>query len=147
MGFTHTEQNQFNQPGGRGESARKLFSPLPAPQGVGGFKVPAAGTRGRTAGLGGGEVVVALKSKPLPAPAFAPGRRRLASQKVPRTPADPHTRPPCKLYGCASGGEGRAGAQVMVAGLRVRFQRREEVDKGDLTKPECVFIDASSTEI
>lgn len=35
----------------------------------------------------------------------------------------------------------------MVTGQRVRFQRREEVDKGDLTKHECVFIDASSVEI
>ena len=35
----------------------------------------------------------------------------------------------------------------MVTGQRVRFQRREEVDKGDLTKHEGVFTNASSTEI
>ncbi|CAI9166351.1 unnamed protein product [Rangifer tarandus platyrhynchus] len=41
--------------------------------------------------------VVALKTKPLAAPASALGGQRLASQKVPLTAADPHARPPRRL--------------------------------------------------
>lgn len=37
-------------------------------------------------------------------------------------------------------GWGQEGAQVTVTGQRVRFQPRKEVDKGDLTTHECVFI-------
>lgn len=80
---------------------------LPPSPGVGGCKVPAAGTRRRGAGLG--EAVVALKSEPLAAPAFALGRRRLASQKVPRTPADPRARPLCELYSVQTGVGGKKG--------------------------------------
>ena len=62
------------------------------------------------------------------------------SRRPPRAPSAP-------AFPRANGSRGRQGAQVMLPGQRVRFQRREEVDKGDLTKHECIFIDASSIRI
>lgn len=73
-------------------------------------------------GAGLWEAVVALKSEPLAARAWAPAWRLLASKKVPRTPADSRARPPREPY-CAHPGVGvrRGPGNVGAAGeVRVR---------------------------
>lgn len=88
-----------------------------------------------------------FKNQRLEAPSLGAGR---TAALLPEGSAD-FRRPPRALSApalpCANGGGRHERAQVMVTGQPARFQRREEVDKGDLTKHECVFIDASSTEI
>nr|CAI9694185.1 unnamed protein product [Rangifer tarandus platyrhynchus] len=71
--------------------------------------------------------VVALKTKPLAAPASALGGQRLASQKVPLTAADPHARPPRRLSRVQTGVGGRQGAQVMLPGQRETLRKAGKV--------------------
>lgn len=136
-GLAHTEQNQSNLPGGREESASKLFSLPPRSGGA----PRAGGDRGRTAGSGRSWSLSKPHLSPLQPPRRAGGRSP-AAQKVPG-PRGPSARAlGASPTVCKRGAAGEKGAQVMVTGQRVRFQRREEVDKGELTKHECVFIAA-----
>lgn len=128
--------------------APQNFSPLthlPTRQGVGGCGVPSAGTRGRRAALRGSSG--RFKNQTTRRPSLGAGR---TATRLPEGSADsrkPPRAPSAPAFTRANGSWGRQGAQVMLPGQRVRFQRREEVDKGDLTKHECIFIDASSIKI